>query len=175
DRDRPHGHPSGALRIEGTEPRTGFPSPHRYYMPWQHGGVLYGYLAAWKFFGDPLYLRICESAAQCVDYAWVSNWQDPQLGFVADGLRYYAPVEYANVPVLPSYFDSTVGVRFGDSPLGGAHSELLGGLLLLARTTDDPTARALAELRGTLLLQLPLDDGDRWDKWFSVIPAEFDH
>src|SRR5262249_13216254 len=105
DRDRPHGHPSGALRIEGTEPRTGFPSPHRYYMPWQHGGVLYGYLAAWKFFGDPLYLRICESAAQCVDYAWVSNWQDPQLGFVADGLRYYAPVEYANVPVLPSYFD----------------------------------------------------------------------
>ena len=175
DRDRPAAHPSGTLRIEGTEPRTGFPVPHKYYMPWQHGAVLYGYLAGWKFFGDPLYLQICEAAAQCVDYGWVHGYQDPRLGYVQDGLRYYAPVEYAGNPIPPSFFDPTIGPIWGDSPLGGAHSELLGGLLLLARTTDEPTARARAEERGTLLLRLPLDDGDRWDKWFAAIPAEFDH
>jgi hypothetical protein len=175
DRDRPHGHPSGALRIESNEVRTGFPMPHRYYMPWQHGAVLHGYLAGWKFFGDPLYLSIANDVARCVDYAWVRNWNDPQFGFVADGLRYYAPVEYAGVPALPSVFDATLGVRFGDSPLGGAHSELLGGLLLLARTTTDVDAQARAEQYGELLMQLPLDNGDHWDKWFALLPPDLDH
>ena len=144
-------------------------------MPWQHGAVLYGYLAGWKFFGDPLYLRIGEGAAQCVDHAWVRNWQDPLLGLVADGLRYYVPVEYQGAPVAPDVFDQTVGVRWGDSPLGGAHSELLGGLLLLARTSQDATVRARGEEYGTLLLRLPIDDENRWDKWFSVLPVEWDH
>jgi hypothetical protein len=174
DMERPVGHPSGALKFEANEPRTGFPNPHEYYMPWQHGAVLYGYLAAWKFFGDPLFLRLCEGVAQCVDYAWVRNWQDPNLGLVANGLRYYVPVEYQGAPVPPNVFDPTVGVIWGDSPLGGAHSELLG-LLLLARTSQDPVARARGEEYGTQLLRLPIDDENRWDKWFSVLPVEWDH
>lgn len=174
DRDRPIGHVSGALKIEDGDARTGFPQPHRHYMPWQHGAVLHGYLAGWKFFGDPLYLRICEGVAQCVEHAWVRNWQDPRWGPVSNGLRYYVPVEFDNAPVLPSVFDNTVGVVWGDSPLGGAHSMLLG-LLLLGRTSDDPLTRARAEEYGDLLLRRPIDDDDRWNKWFSVVPAEFDH
>lgn len=66
-------------------------------------------------------LERCKDAVRGVDYAWVRSYQDPNLGFVANGLRYYAPVEYLGQSVLPSYFDSTLGARWGDGPLVGAH------------------------------------------------------
>jgi len=175
DRDRPKNHTSQALVIQGTDPRTAFPEPHRFYMPWQHGAVLYGYLGAWKFFGDPLFLEICNGTARCVEHSWVSNVQDPVFGFVADGLRFYTPVEHNNEPVLPSVFDASHGIRFGDEPLGGAHTMLTAGLLMLARTTPDATAAARGQLYGELLLQLPLEDDNRWNKWFYCVPAEWNH
>jgi hypothetical protein len=175
DRDRPHGHVSGALRIDPDEVRTGFPTPHKYYMPWQHGSTLYGFLAGYKFFGDPLFLDMCKDVLRCVEYGWVRNRQDPNpnLGFVANGLRYYVPVEYQGQPVPPSYFDDTVGVIWGDGPLGGAHQELIGGLFLLASVVGDAALRDKATEFGTLLMRLPLSDDDYWDKWFVHMPASY--
>jgi hypothetical protein len=155
--------------------RTGFPTPHKYYMPWQHGSALYGFLAGYKFFGDTLFLDMCKDALRCIEYGWVRNRQDPNpnLGFVANGLRYYVPVEYQGQPVPPSYFDDTVGVIWGDGPLGGAHQELIGGLFLLASVVGDATMRAKATEFGTLLMRLPLSDDDYWDKWFVHMPASY--
>ncbi|MGE3175209.1 MAG: hypothetical protein AB7O97_21460 [Planctomycetota bacterium] len=167
-------HKSRAMRIEGSEVRTGFPSPHEYYMPWQHGGVLYGYLAAWKFFGDPLFLAVCDDVARCVSYGWVENVQHPVFGFVPNGVRYYVPTSFQGLPVPADAFDATVGVQFGDAPLGGPNSLLTGGMLLLSTCSTDPEAQELARRHGELLLDLPLDDGDRWDKWFSVLPPVWD-
>lgn len=173
ERDRAKNHTSKAVTLLDSDPRTGFPDPHRFYMPWQHGAVLFGYLAGWKFFGDPLFLEVCDGVTRCVEYGWVRNVQDPQFGFVPEGLRFYVPVEHNNAPAPPSVFDPTHGVRFGDSPLGGAHTILAAGLLMHARTSPDPTARARGLRYGELLLQLPLDDDDRWDKWFYCVPAEW--
>lgn len=176
ERDRPREHPSAALYLGRDEVRTLFPMPHKYYSPWQHAAVLYGYLAAYKFFGDPMLLERCKDAVRCVDYAWVRSYQDPNLGFVANGLRYYAPVEYLGQSVLPSYFDSTLGARWGDGPLVGAHQELQGGLFLLAsmvELSNSSGLRALAEQYATHLLRLPLDENDHWDRWFCQMPPQY--
>jgi hypothetical protein len=173
DEERLRGHPSRALKLEGADPRTGFPGEHRYYMPWQHGALLYGCLAAYKFFGDPLFLSLGEDVAHSVHYAWATDFVDAQLGLVPHALRYYCPVEAQGQPVAPDHFDALVGVRFGDEPLRGAHSLLVGGLLLLGQVTIDPLTATRAETYGSLLLQLPLEDRDRWDKWFSVVPSGY--
>jgi hypothetical protein len=170
ERDRVKGHPSGALFFEGSDGRTPFPTPHRYMMPWQHGAVLYGYLAAWKFFGDPLFLSTCERVAACVDYAWARDFQHPVLGFVPNALRYYCPVEYQGSPVLPNAFDASIGVIYGDGPLSGANSIPMGGLLLLSQVTQSESVRQMAEQYGTLLARLPLRDDYRWSKWYSILP-----
>ena len=174
DEQRERLHPSCAMQIIGSSPRTGFPNPHEFYMPWQHGAVLYGYLAGYKFFGDPLFLERCADAAKSVEYGWVDDYQDPILGFVDEGLRFYVPTSFAGNSVAPFYFDGSVGVQFGDSPLGGAHVTLAGGLLLLAETTADVVVQNRATTYGTHLLQLPIDDDDRWSKWFSALPVSYD-
>jgi hypothetical protein len=178
ERDRPRNHPSGAMYIAADEVRTGFPMPHKYYTPWQHSAVLYGYLAGYKYFGDSMFLDRCKDVVRCVDYAWVRNYPDPNpnLGLVANGLRYYAPVEYQGQPALPSVFDPVVGVIWGDGPLGGAHQELLGGMFLLSsmpELADNEFIRSRAEEYATLLLRLPLADTDYADKWFCNMPARF--
>ena len=162
---------SRALAVQGSDPRTGWPAPNTFYMPWQHGAVLYGCLAGWKFFGDPLCLELCNDVARCVEYAWVRNVTVPTLGFVQNGLRFYVPMTRDGVPVAPSFFDASLGIQFGDDPLGGGHSFLLGGLLMLAQTATDAGERARAQQFGELLLQAPLSDQDRWNKWFSAVPT----
>ena len=170
ERDRLRNHASGALLFQSQDGRTPFPTPHRYFMPWQHGALLYGYLAAWKFFGDPLFLQLCEETSACVGYAWARDFQDPILGFVPNALRYYCPVEYQGNPVLPDAFDATLGVVYGDGPLSGANSIPMGALLLLSQVAQNPGVRQACEQYGTLLARLPLTDARRWEKWYSVLP-----
>ncbi len=162
---------SRALAVHGSDPRTGWPAPYTFYMPWQHGAVLYGYLAAWKFFGDPECLALCNDVARCVEYAWVRDVTVPTFGFVPNGMRYYVPVTRNGAGVAPSFFDASFGIAFGDEPLGGAHSFLLGGLLMLAQTATKVEERARAQQFGELLLQAPLSEQDRWNKWFSAVPT----
>lgn len=173
ERDRLRGHPSGAVDVVRDDVRTGFPLPHTYYMPWQHGALLYGYLAAYKFFGDARFLRLCEDAAPCVAHAWVRNVVLPGQGLVPDALRYYCPASYQGNVTAPDVFDGSVGVLYGDGPLTGVHSMLLGGMLHLAEVATTESVRQQGAQYGSLLLNLPIDDRDRWDKWFAVAPAAF--
>ncbi len=173
ERDRVHGHASGALFFERDDGRTPFPTPHRYIAPWQHGAVLYGYLAAWKFFGDPVFLDTCERVAACVGYAWVHGYQHPVLGYVPNALRYACPVEYQGTPVEPGVFDATVGVLVGDGPLLGANSMPAGGLLLLAQVAREVGIRQSCEQYGSLLAGAVSEDQLRWDKWYSVLPPQW--
>lgn len=170
ERDRVRGHSSGALFFEREDGRTPFPTPHRYIAPWQHGAVLYGYLAAWKHFGDPIFLETCERVSACVPYAWVHGFQHPQRGFVPNALRYACPVEHQGAPVAPDAFDGSVGVLFGDHPLLGANSIPAGGLLLLGQVARDASVRQLCSQYGSLLVAAATEDQARWDKWFAVLP-----
>ena len=167
------GHPSGALDFSGTDPRTLFPSPHEFYMPWQHGALFYGYLAAWKFFGDERFLRICEQATQCVEYAWVTNYPDPQLGLVENGMRFYVPISHQGNPVPANVFDPTVGVIWGDTPLGGAHVMVIGGLMLIADVTGVNVARQRCIEFGSLLESAPYPDEALWSKWHYCVPQHW--
>ena len=170
---RPTPNPSGALGYSNSSVRTGYPTPHEFYMPWQHGALLYGYLAAWKIFGDPGFLAICEDAARCVDYAWVTNYQDPVLGLVENGLRYYVPVTYQWNPVPANAFDPTVGIEWGDTPLGGAHVFLVGGMMLLADTTSSGEIRDHCIQYGSLLSPRPYNESTWWSRWHYIVPPHW--
>ncbi len=166
-------HPSKAMMMQGSYAGTQFGPNHTFMMPWQHGPVVYGFLSAAVFFDDEVAMKIAEDVVTTVEYSWVTNHQDPRYGLVANGLRYYVPITVDGQPVPPSRFDSdpSVGVRWGDSPLGGAHSFLTAALLLLADKSDDPVVQTKAERYGRLLLG-PLDDNARWFKWNSTINEE---
>lgn len=171
DPQRNSGHASRAMVFHSNYPGTRFPLNHRFYMPWQHGGLLYGYLGAYRFWQDPLLMRICEDVITCVEYARVTNYNDPQRGLVAQGLRYYVPVEYNGTPIPPDYWDTTagIGVRWGDSPLGGAHIFLTGGLYLLSDWASTPALRQRA--RDLAIMMLPrIDNNARWSKWTYCVP-----
>lgn len=173
ERDRAKDHPSRAIKLKGSDIRTGWPEPHGFYMPWQHGAVLYGYLAGWKFFGNTKYLDVCDDIAECVRYSWVQNVTHQTLGLVPEGLRYYVPTEFDNQPVPPSFFDEQYGPALGSSPLGGAHTFLIGGLLMHSLITSNGDARSLALHHGELLLGGPLGDHQRWNKWFYCVPEQW--
>ena len=164
-------HDSKCLAMAGPYPGTGFPGDHRFYMPWQHGALLYGYLAAHQFFGSETALALAENVVTCVEYAWVRNYQDPHFGLVEDGIRYYVPIYLAGNPVPPSVFDTTVGVKWGDSPIGGAHSFLIGGLFLLSQvTTSDSIATKALHYGHKLLGNIDDTPWSRWYKWNLVVP-----
>lgn len=172
DVERNKTHPSKAMTFQGNYSGTYFPMPHTFYMPWQHGAVLYGYLGAYKAFEDPLMLQIAEDVVDAVEYAWVSNFNDPVRGFVAQGLRYYVPITYNGNPIPASFWDNTpgIGIRWGDSPLGGAHTFLIGGLAMLSQMGSTATVRSKAQLYGGYLLGT-VNDLSRWDKWVYCVPA----
>jgi len=175
DAQRPKAHPSKAIAFQRDYPATSFPLPHRYYTPWQHAAFVYGYVGAWLTMDDPLLLELAECVPHAVAYAWVTDRMDPLLGFVADGLRYYVPVEYQGTPIPPWFFDAdpAIGVRWGNSPLGGAHQFLTGSLHLLAEVTADETVAALAELHGGILRGAWETNVHAWDKWEFCTPARF--
>ncbi|MCY2956101.1 MAG: hypothetical protein WCR59_01225 [Planctomycetota bacterium] len=164
--------PSKALSFQTNYPGTGWPMNHQFYMPWQHGALIYGYLGAYRHFRDPLLLQICEESVACVDYAWVCNFQDPHYGLVADGLRYYVITQYAEQPVAPTYFDGTVPLHWGDAPLGGAHTFLTGGMFLLADWSANANIRAHS-IYYAQRLQPAITENLRWNKWNYCVPARF--
>jgi hypothetical protein len=170
---RKKNHASKAMTFQGNYLNTGYPMNHEFFMPWQHGAVLYGYLGAYESFGEPLLRTIATDVVQTVAYSWVTNYQSPQFGFVAEGLRYYTPASHNTVPVAANYWDSLAqGVKFGDSPLGGAHGFLIGGLHLLAEQTPDPAVRTQALHYGGLL-RGPVNSLDRWYKWNYCLPQQY--
>jgi hypothetical protein len=171
DRDRERYSPARTVSVETDANRPGWPGPLEYAMPWQHGALSYGLLATWKHFGDPFALELASTIPEIVRHAWVRNVSTAQYGFVGEGLRYYVPITVGGTPVPADHFDAAYGIRFGDSPLRGAHVTLIGGLLMLADVAPAAADRAIAREYGELLLDAPLDDSDRWDKWFFAVPA----
>ncbi len=169
DVQRHKDHPSKAMGFQENYGGTTWPMNHEFFMAWQHGAVLYGYLGAYRHWTDPKLLEICEDVVTTVEYSWVTNWQDQMFGFVTNGLRYYTAASYNGTPVPANYWDVSNGIRFGDSPLGGAHVFLVGGLMLLSDMSGNPTVRNKALLYGNMLRQGPLN-ASRWDKWFYVLP-----
>lgn len=174
DPERESGHASKALTFQGNYLGTRFPLNHEFFMPWQHGALLYGYLGAYRFFRDPLLLHIAEDVTTTVEYSWVTNFQDGHYGLVQNGLRYYTPVSHNGQPIPANYWDNdpAVGVRWGDSPLGGAHTFLIGGLHLLADMTEDNSVRQRALYYGTMLLG-HLDNNGMWNKWNYCVPQHY--
>ena len=171
--DRRKNHASKAMTFQYNYPGTLFTpvGNHQFYMPWQHGAVLFGYLGAAEFFENSTCMQICEDVVHMVDHSWARNVNTQTWGLVGDGLRYYVPTASNGVPVLPDHFDLTPGIgpRFGDSPLGGAHTFLTSGLLLMEQRSTDPTISTLAGTYGRMILG-NVNNFNRWDKWNAVAP-----
>ncbi len=167
-------HPSRAMVYHDNYPNTQYPLNHQFFMPWHHGAVLYGFLGAYRAFGSPpQLLAIAEDVVDTVEYSWVSNITHPYFGFVPQGLRYYVPATHNTVPVPADYWDSLpVGPHLGDSPLGGAHTFLIGGLHILADETSDPSVRSRALTYGGIL-RGALSDSSRWNKWYYCLPTTY--
>ena len=164
-------HASRAMTFQDNYGGTGYPLNHQFFMSWHHGAVLYGFLGAYKAFGEPVLLDIAEDVAYTVEYSWVANYTSPTFGFVAQGLRYYTPVTHNTALVPANYWDSLAqGIRFGDSPLGGAHTFLIGGLHQLANVTGDATVRSKALQYGAIL-RGTVGPADRWNKWYYCLPT----
>lgn len=165
-------HASHALGFQGNYPGTRFPSPHEFFMPWQHGALLYGYLGAYRHLEDPEFLRVSDDVVSAVEYSWVTNYQDPHFGFVANGLRYYTPTKFNGSAIPPNFWDSdpAIGVRWSDSPLGGANVFLIAGLHILADWSSSSAVRQRAITYGTRMFGA-IDDNGRWNKWYYCIPA----
>ena len=168
--DRRKGHASKAMTFQQNYPSTAYPMNHEFFMPWQHGAVLYGYLGAYLAFEEPLLLEIAEDVATTVEYSWVTNMNHPHFGFVANGLRYYVPASHNGAPVPANHWDNLPnGAHFGDSPLGGAHTFLLASLHLLADITPDGAVRQKALHYGGML-KGSVSDNSRWNKWYYCLP-----
>ena len=166
-------HPAHPMAYIANYEASSYPYDHEFFMPWQHGGVLWGFLAAYKYWHDPILLQICEDVTLTVEYSWVLNATHPQFGFVPQGLRYYTPATYNHNPIPANYWDNLpVGIHYGDSPLGGAHTFLIGGLFYLADVTNNSTVRQKALHYGGILLG-SVGDSDRWSKWIFCVPTQY--
>lgn len=163
--------PGKPLVCIGNYPASSYPYDHEFSMPWQHGALLWGYLGAYKYWHEPVLLEICEDVALLVEHAWVLNATHPTFGFVPTGLRYYCPATYNGTPIPANYWDSLpVGIHYGDSPLGGAHIFLIGGLYHLSDMTSNSAVRTRA-LHYADILRGTVSGGTRWSKWFLCLPA----
>ena len=167
-------HPAKALTWQWDHPLTKYPVSTAFYMPWQHGPVLLGFSAAYEYWGSTVAKKIAEDVVTAVEYASVINFQnDPKYGTVAQGLRYYVPVVHNQQQVPASYFDRTagIGVRWGDSPLGGAHQFLISGLYIVADRTGDKALRDRALILADRLLgKVDANRNRLWDKWTLATP-----
>ncbi len=170
DVQRQKNHPSKTITIQGDYPQTGYPTTNQFFMPWQHGAVLYGYLGAYRHLEDPLFMTIAEDVVSTVEYSWVKNFNDPYLGFIPEGLRYYVPFSFNFQQIPANFWDLPPNrAHFGDSPLGGAHVFLVGGLYTLSQWSTKAQVRDKARHYAHLLWPGP-DDASRWSKWtFCVL------
>ncbi|MCA8949604.1 MAG: hypothetical protein KDE27_08885, partial [Planctomycetes bacterium] len=175
DVERQKNHACRALAFQSNYAGTYFPLDHQFFMPWQHGAVLYGFLGAYKSFDEPILLTIAEDVVTMLNYSWVTNYNDPHFGHVAQGLRYYVPISHNGTPIPANYWDNTpgIGIRWGDSPLGGAHTFLTGSLFHLAALTNSNAVRTSALNYGGHLLGTLTSDG-RWNKWDYCLPPGYD-
>lgn len=173
DVEREKNHASRAMTFQGNYAGTEWPMDHEFFMPWQHGAVLYGFLGAYRAFDEPKLLEIAEDVVECVEYSWVTNLNHPTFGFVQQGLRYYTPVTHNGAPIPANFWDNLpVGARFGDDPLGGAHTFLGASLHLLADFTEDASVRNRALQYGGMIVGTLNGDG-RWNKWNYCIPGSY--
>ncbi|MBL8728078.1 MAG: hypothetical protein JNM25_06585 [Planctomycetes bacterium] len=173
DVGRKKNHPSKAMVFQANYPSTGYPTDNEFFMPWQHGAVLYGYLGAYKAWGEPKLLQIASDVVDTVQYSWVTNVNSSYFGFVANGLRYYVPATFNGTPIPANYWDNLpYGIHWGDNPLGGAHTFLIGGLYHLATMTTDLSVRTRALQYGGLLLG-NMSDAQRWNKWNYCLPIQY--
>lgn len=170
DVQRQKNHPSKTITIQGDYATTGYPTNNQFFMPWQHGAVLYGYLAGYRHLEDPLFLSIAEDVVATVEYSWVRNFNDQTFGFIAEGLRYYVPFSHNLQPVPANIWDAPpYHAHFGDSPLGGAHVFLVGGLYTLSQWSGKSDVREKALHYAQLLWPAP-DQNTRWSKWHYCVP-----
>jgi hypothetical protein len=104
----------------------------------------------------------------------VTNVQDKKFGLVANGLRYLVPVEFDHKPVLADHYDADplYGIKWGDSPLGGAHTFLTSALFLLAEASPSSALKTRALHYGNILLGPghKTSSAWRWEKWTYLIP-----
>jgi hypothetical protein len=176
DVDNHFADPGEAMAWQANHPATTFPIPpegtHEFYMAWQHGAVLFGFLGAYIHWGDAILLEIAEHVATTVEHSWVTNVTQAPFGFIANGIRHYTPTMHDGSPVAANYFDATHGIRFGDSPLPGSSSICIAGLLHLSNHSANPTIVAKAVTYGELL-RGPVESMDRGDVWNYCIPASY--
>ncbi|HEX6812370.1 MAG TPA: hypothetical protein VF384_12150 [Planctomycetota bacterium] len=166
-------HPSRAMSFEANYPGTLYPFDHEFFMPWQHGAVLYGYLGAYRSFNEPRLLEIASDVVATVEYSWLSDVQTTQFGHVAQGLRYFVPVSHNGVHIPANYWDAPpIGIHWGGGPLIGAHTFLAGGLHQLAALTGNLELRSRALYFGGMLLGTMTDDA-RWDTWKYCLPPQY--
>ena len=178
DRDRHADHPSRSMKWEKNYANTKYPKDHWFYMPWQHSAVVYGFLAANRFFGSELAMKIAEDAIFTADYASVENFTDPVTKkFSSWNMRYYVCAKidgpyngktYSNFLPPIDFFDTDPNV--GSKVWGSTKKFFMSAAYMLAARTEDPAARARALKLGDHLLG---DFSNRvifWDKWASTIP-----
>ncbi len=167
-------HPSKAFFFQPTYGGTGYGPDHKFIYSYQCAPVVYGMLAAHRFFESEMALTFAEEAITTLEYSWVRNVQDPKFGFVANGIRYMNPVEVNGVPVPPDHFDnvSGVGIKWGDSPLGGAHTFHISAMHLLYERARSDTTAARALTIGRTLVGGEFNDFWRWNKWCLVVNEE---
>jgi hypothetical protein len=172
-----------AVQGDGVAGGIAWPTPFEFYMPWQHGAILYGYLGAHRHFGDEGYLTVAESVPNAVEYAWLSGVTDPnQWGLISNGIRYYQGWTQNGAAVAADYFDQYY-IRIGEGPLAGSQEFLIGGLLHLSEITNNSSISENASLYGRLILQgewnnseLPtnaISEDERWYVWKYLIPDSF--
>jgi len=173
DMQRLKTHPSRTMSIQGNYGGTQWPMNHTFYTAWQHGAVLYGFLGAYRSFGDPILLEIAEDVVETVEHSWVTNMNHPTAGFVANGLRYYTPLTHNGTPVTANYWDGlSIGAHVSSDPLGGVHTFLGASLHLLADFTEDAGVRAKALNYGGQIVGT-LGGSGRWNKWNYCIPGSY--
>ncbi|MCB9919891.1 MAG: hypothetical protein H6832_15925 [Planctomycetes bacterium] len=168
---REKNHPSKAISFAPQHPLTLFPTPNTAMLPWQHAAIIYGYYPLWQYWGDKTARQIVHDMVSVVEYSWVFNYNDPVLGFLPDVMRYYVPITYQNKPCPPDIWDNTqgIGVRYGDLPLGGAHTFFAAALDILAEDTTDPIELAKNRYaRKHLMHDKPNTDRWRYSRWFSL-------
>ena len=164
-------HPSRAMSIYPAHPLTHFPTPNTYIAPWHHAPVIYGYMAAWRHWGDATARTIAHDVVHTIVYSWVKNWKDPKRGVIPDALRYYTPMTYNKQNVPANIWDSTknIGVRYGSFPLGGVHDHFVGGLDLLLEDAYNKTERdVLIFLRKKIGATAPNDERWRWGRFSAL-------
>lgn len=164
-------HPSRAISFARQHPLTKFPTPNTFMLPWQHAAIIYGYLPLWTYWGDKTARKIAHDVLHTIEYSWVFNYRDPRLGLLPDAMRFYTPITYNGKPVAPDIWDSNpnIGLRYGNLPLGGAHTHFVAALDLLAEdTTNAVELSKMSYVRKRLQHDRPNSDRWRYSRWFSL-------